>query len=354
MSKALPLSVRDNLEKSRDAALAAVASYNRPGPRFRTAQYLVLIVIAWTSVFHAIFYKRRIRPWYRKRTSGSGKGIRYQKIDREPRHWDLSECLKQFFGTNHPPVRKNLEFLLGLRNKIEHRQLPALDARLYGECQAALLNLEDILITHFGNKYALAEQLAVSLQFSRTVPQEKKVAARILASSSARSVVDYIERFRGGLASNVLNSMQYSYSVFLVPKVANRANSVDCSVEFVKVNEASPEELDRLSKLNVLIKEKHIPITNIDLLKPGDVVLELNKRLSYEINIHAHTVAWKYYEVRPAKGDPHPERTRGEYCVYDPPHKDYLYTRTWVEKLAKAFRTPDGYKKIVGRYPNPL
>ena len=45
--------------------------------------------------------------------------------------------LSSIYGANSPPARKNLEFLLGLRNKIEHRHLPELDSGLYGECQAA-------------------------------------------------------------------------------------------------------------------------------------------------------------------------------------------------------------------------
>lgn len=49
----LPSAVRDNIEKCRSAAIAAVDVYNRPGPRFR----IVLTIIAWTALFHAMFYK---------------------------------------------------------------------------------------------------------------------------------------------------------------------------------------------------------------------------------------------------------------------------------------------------------
>ncbi len=150
MPRGLPQTVKDNVAKCRSAALAAVEAYNKPGPRFRTAHYLVMISIAWTALFHAIFYKRGRRPWYRKRTSGTGTGIRYQRIDGEPRHWDLAECVSQYYGSQNPPERKNLQFLIGLRNKIEHRHLPELDAALYGECQAALLNLEELLVAQFG------------------------------------------------------------------------------------------------------------------------------------------------------------------------------------------------------------
>lgn len=348
MPRGLPQLVKDNLEKCRAAAIAAVDAYNRPGPRFRTAQYIVLITMAWTALFHAVFYRRNRRPWHRQRTHGAARRVRYVKVDGEPKHWELNECLKQYFGDKNPAERKNLEFLIGLRNKIEHRHLPDLDARLYGECQAALLNLETLLVQEFGPKYGLTEQLAVSLQFSHTIPDEKSKAAKTMASTTARTVKDYIEKFRGGLPAEILNSIKYSFSVFLVPKVANRASAADIAVQFVKVDEASQEELDRLEKLNVLIKEKHIPIMNLDLYKPTKVVDELNKRLPVRVTIHTHTCAWKHYGVRPPAGDPHPERTRSEYCIYDRVHRDYVYTRAWIEMLSKELAKPEVLQQLGG------
>ncbi len=348
MPRGLPQTVRDNLEKCRSAATAAVEAYNRPGHRFRTAHYLVMITIAWTALFHAMFYKRGRSPWYRRTASGSGTGIRYIKIDGEPKHWDLSECLKQYFGGQNPAERKNLEFLIGLRNKIEHRHLPVLDASLYGESQAALLNLEELLVKEFGSKYALTDQLAVSLQFSQVIPLEKRQAARALARGAAKTVKDYVERFRGGLPSTVLNSMKYSFNVFLVPKVANRQSAADAAIQFIPVDEASKEEIERLQKLNVLIREKHIPIANLDLFKPGSVLQEVKGRVPFRVNMSTHTAAWKYFKVRPPGGDSHPDRTRSEYCVYDSVHKDYLYTRAWVEKLVRELSDANRFREIVG------
>jgi hypothetical protein len=261
MAKGLPQAAKDNIEKCRAAAIAAVDVYNRPGPRFRTAHYVVLIVIAWTALFHAVFYRKRIKPWYKK-PGKNPKGDRYVHVDGEPKHWDLTECIKQHFGGNSPPERKNLEFLVGLRNKIEHRNLPDLDGGLYGECQAALLNLEEMLAAEFGSRYALAEQLAVSLQFSNLVPPAKKQAAKGLAANAAKSVKEYVEKFRGNLPSSTLNSTKYSFNVFLVPNVANRKELADAAVAFVRIDETNKDEQSRLEKLNVLIKEKHIPIAN--------------------------------------------------------------------------------------------
>lgn len=345
MPRGLPKAVKENLEKCQAAAISAVEAYNRPGRRFRTAQYLIMIVVAWNALFHAHFYKNRVNPWYKMRNG------RYERVDGEPKHWDLSECLKQYYGGIHNPVRRNLEFLIGLRNKIEHRHLPELDPSLYGECQAALLNLEDFLVDQFGESYALTEQLAVSLQFSRVIPSEKKSSVRTLASKNAKSVKEYIETFRGNLPSTVLNSMKYSFNVFLVPRVANRESTADAAVEFVRVDEASEEELSRLERLNVLIREKRIPIANLDLLKPSEVVRKINERCPYRVSLRAHTDAWRHFQVRPRTGALYPDRCKTEYCIYDKPHGDYLYTNAWVEKCIDVFSLPEQFRTITGREP---
>lgn len=262
-------------------------------------------------------------------------------------------CLLEYYGDHHPPERRNLEFLIGLRNKIEHRHLPQLDAALYGECQAALMNLEELVVREFGARYALEEQLAVSLQFSTLVPAEKRQAARSLASSATKSVTDYTERFRGKLPATVLNSMKYSFNVFLVPRVANRQSAADAAVQFVKVDDASPAELERLERLNVLIREKHIPIANVDLFKPSEVVEELKKQLQFKVSMATHTAAWKHFQVRPPPKSAKPEQTVAEHCVYDSAHNDYLFTRAWVDRLVRELSDPARFKIVVGKDPQP-
>ena len=293
--------------------------------------------MAWQAFFHAYYYKRNRKPWYQSRTSKHRKGVRYERVDGEPKHWDLSKCLAEFFRDRQPPERKNLEFLLGLRNKIEHRDLPQLDQILYGECQAALMNLEDYLIREFGDRYGLEESLSLSLQFSRTRPPEQKRAIGALAGG-ARTVMDYIERFQGGLNDQILNDHGYSYRVFLVPKVANRENAADTAVEFLHIDEADEEQKARLKRLNVLIKDKHIPIANLDIKKPSEVVDTVSGALPLVFNMHHHTMAWKHFQVRPVSKSNKPERTNQFYCVYDNAHKDYLYTKAWIDKFVALVR----------------
>jgi len=93
----------------------------------------------------------------------------------------------------------------------------------------------------------------------------------------------------------------------LVPKVANRKELADSIVEFVKVDEANSEELERLERLNILIKEKHVPIANLGLHKPGKIVELVQAAIPYRFNVNHHATAWRHHKVRPAQGAAKPE-----------------------------------------------
>ena len=69
MSRGLPYNVKQCLEKSRDSALLAIETYNKPAVKFRSGGYIVLMVISWTSLFHAIFFRNKIKPYYRVKDS---------------------------------------------------------------------------------------------------------------------------------------------------------------------------------------------------------------------------------------------------------------------------------------------
>jgi len=63
----LPDEVVTHLDKARESALLAVETYNRPGTSFRSGGFIVLMCIGWTALFHAIFFKRKVKPFYRQK-----------------------------------------------------------------------------------------------------------------------------------------------------------------------------------------------------------------------------------------------------------------------------------------------
>lgn len=348
----LPKIVRQHLEKARSSALSAVENYNKPGIVFRTRTYAILMVIAWTALFHAIFYRRKTKPWYVK--GGKGRGIRYKKVEGEPKHWELGECLRQYYGDQNPPEKKNLEFMTRLRNKVEHRHHPELDPALYGECQAMLMNFEELLVREFEKRHALAENLAVSLQFSALRQQEQEEALKRLQRSTAKDLIEFVEKFRSSLPPEVLESSKYSLKVFLVPKLANRESAADLAVEFVPYDPTKPEEMKQLRRVTAMIKEKRIPVASSGLMKPGDVVAQLNECLPFEVNMYTHTRAWQHYGVRPRAGSNHPEQTKPEFCIYDELMGAYGYTKAWVKFLCRKLSNGSEFRAVTGQEPIKL
>jgi len=344
--------VRDHLEKARAAALAGVEAYNKPGSHFRTAHYIVMMMMAWTALFHAVFFKSGRRPWHRKKTAG--KSVRYVYVDDEPKHWELSECLREYWADKNPPERANLQFLVGLRHKIEHRHLPQLDATLYGECQAALMNFDDLIAAEFGPRYSLNESLAFSLQFSKSIPPQKATAMRRHLASIGKDVLEFVDSFRNQLPDELINDPKYSFRVYLVPKVTAKPTSGDVAVEFVPYDPKVPEETEGLKRLTALIKERQIPVANLGFLKAGQVVAQVKARLAVPFNLSNHVGAWQHYEVRPGGGSDKPEKTKAKYCVYDTVHRDYVYTQEWVELLCKELADPAKYQTVTGKaVPQP-
>ncbi len=336
--------VRNHIEKAREAALLAVETYNRPGTIFRTGAYVVMMTIAWTSLFHAIFLKRGIKPYHKKRESR-----RYERIEGEYRTWELKECLRQFYSNDNPPVRKNLEFFVGLRNKVEHRLLPELDIDLFGECQACLLNFEKLLCKEFGEKYALQTGLAFALQFSEEGHPLQRQAIRSASKKVLKDISSYVDKFRSCLSTDVLSSQEYSYKVFLVPKIGREAKSSDVAVEFVKYDPSKPEEMATYERLVVLMKPKFVSVANLGGLKPSEVVKQVAEKLGKKFTMHSHVSCYRHFNVRPKKGDPNPGFCDTRYCYYDKVHEDYIYTPAWVDFLVQELTKPENYEKILGK-----
>lgn len=160
MSRGVPKKVQMSLEKALDSALSAVEMYNKPAVKFKSGGYIVLMCIAWTSLFHAIFIRKNIKPIYKEKDRN-----RYKKVDGELQYWELKTCVSKYFGTEtNNPIRKNLEFFIPLRNKLEHKFMPELDPNIFAECQSLLMNFDKIVEKEFGSKYCLRESLSFALQ----------------------------------------------------------------------------------------------------------------------------------------------------------------------------------------------
>jgi len=342
----MPIEAEANLRKGREAALLAVETYNRPGASFRSAGFLVLMVVAWTALFHAIFAKRRVKPYYRQKKNPR----RFERVDGDFKCWELAECLQQYYADENPPARKNLEFVVKLRNKIEHRFLPPLDVDIFGECQALLNNFERLMCETFGDKYALSASLAFALQFGRSVHPAQQAAIRGASKQHLQSVRKFVERFRSSLSADILGDQNYSFKVFLIPKIGSTRSADDVAVEFIKHDPSKPDEMSRYDRVVALIKPRQVNIVNANGLRAGTVVERVAAQLAgKKFNHYSHRQCWLHFKVRPSTGSPDPSLCNPQFCSYDALHKDYIYTQAWVDFLVAKLNDPATYQVVMGR-----
>ena len=117
-----------------------------------------------------------------------------------------------------------------------------------------------------------------------------------------------------------------------------------------------------MERLTTLIKTKteiH-NVTNLNLMKPGEVITKVQKRLGKGkvekggkmvdyFNQDTHTRCWKKYGIRPANRSEHPEKTNQKYCIYDTMNKNYGYTQAWVDFLVLKMQSEEEYNSLYDR-----
>ena len=356
--RGLPLRVKDALDKARDSALLAVEVYNKPAVKFKSGGFITLMIIAWTALFHGIFYKRKRKP-FRKEHG------RFVRIENDFKHWELAECLAQYCKTDTAnPIRKNLEFFIPLRNQIEHRSMPELDATIFGECQAMLLNFDETLEKEFGARYCLRESLSFAVQL---FPSSQSLVQAVKQNPATKAVTLFIERYRSAISADVQASGKYSFKAFLI-QVASHSSNEALAVQFIHYDKLSDAQKQEIARFVTFTKTKEVPVSNKDKMKPAEVVKKVQAGLGdpkvtrgtkqiNKFNENIHAKCWRFFNVRPPGKSPTPTDSNPKYCIYDEPHHDYLYTQGWVDFLVVKLKDEaffqTFYKKTTEAAPTP-
>lgn len=334
---------KTTLDASIDAALLAVEIYNKPRTTFRSEGFITLMVMAWTRLFHAYFNNTIGEKYYYKEKNG-----RYKLIDGDKKAWEISTCIKKYNDLTNP-IKKNLEFFIKLRNKIEHRHIDKreIDTLIFGECQSLLYNYENMLVKLFGNVYSINESLVYSLQFSQIRTQQQEKASKSALSKDLSNVVSFINTYKNSLDDDIYNSLEYSIKLIQIPKISN-TNRADAAIEFVKWDELNDQDRESYERVSVIIRDKKVRVeaANLGRLKPSVVVKKANEALGKKaITLNLHVVLYQLFKIRPVNGADDKFETNTEYCLYDETHSDYVYQEKWVEFLVH-FMQNSGFEPV--------
>jgi len=345
--------IAELIEKAKESTLLAVGIYNNPKVTFRSGAYIVLMIIAWNALLQAIFRKTGVE-FFEKDASGTVIMVNGQK-----RAWPIEKCVATYFIVDIDPIRKNLELMIKLRNELEHRFLPQIDEKLFGECQALLLNFEKVLQKEFPDM-ALEQNVSFAIQFSGQLMPEQKKALSEKFGHDLTSVMNHIKDFEKELPKKVTESPEYSFKLFLVPKIGNNCSKDCIPVQFVKYDMLKPEEKLQYDQLvSVLTKEKVIetvvekekivekvvekdrPVASLELYPyaVSDIVRLAGQKTGKAFDSKRHLSLCYENGIRPYFASDDLAKCDKRYCIYDPAHCDYLFSKEWlnfvVNKLNK-------------------
>ena len=203
------------IQKSREAALNAVQTFNNPLTAFKAETFIVLMVIAWTYLLHA--YYRHHGVEYRYFSQGPKRRRFDRTKSRAFKYWELERCLNEKSCPVDGPTTHNLRFLIGLRHEIEHHRSAGADDRFSGRYLACCLNYERYICELFSKHHSLGAAAAFTLQFRDLNTMEAPEEALTPLPSN---VAKYLQEFDADLSDEELSSPQFRRRFIFVPRAS--------------------------------------------------------------------------------------------------------------------------------------
>lgn len=338
---------RRMVEASKQEALEAVDHYNRPQPSRGLEGFLVHMHIAWLYLLHAEFTRDKVDFRYHLPNG------RLDRVDGEPKTWELAKCVRERYPDQNDPVRKNLELSILLRNKVEHRYARDLAVVTAGKAHALLINYELELVAQFGAEHSLADSLRFPVFLSTLAGSGSEFVTAL--NRLPKGTRNLLAKFDADLDPVVASDQRYEFRILLTPKLGPKGET-DTAFDFVREADLTEEQRQAIKALGkegkVLVREQLRPVANLNYMKPSEAARAIDGRLPFHFTLYGQfTRMWRYLRVRPPEGDAHPERTTEQYCVYDRAHGDYLYTPAFVEKVVREIGTAAKYQAVFGKPP---
>lgn len=340
------------LVAARNEAMLAVRLYNDAGQPRSFEGFVVHMHMAWLHLLHARFTRDGIEFRYRDRM----RPRQFVRVDGEYKRWELARSIAEHWHDTANPTRRNLEFFIALRNRVEHRHASA-DANLglsvAGHAQAHVHNFENELVSTFGPAHSLATTLRFPV-FVGTFTTEGTDALRRLRSTLPADLQHFIAEFHDGLSEDIADDSRFELRLRVVLEQVGRDPDA-LAIQFTRWDDLTDEEKELVEQLGrrgqTIVREQKRPVVGHGLLRPQEAERLIAEAIPFEFNSNHFLRARTIKKVRPPSGDVHPERTDERYCIYDEFSRSYGYTLAWVTYLVKVCSTDQGFMDVTGRTP---
>ena len=338
------------LSAARGEAALSVRLYNDASENRAFEGFVVHMHLAWLYLLHALFTRDSVEFRYRDKSNPR----RFERIDGEHKRWELARCVRERWPDDHDPVRKNLEFFIGLRNRVEHRHEKFdrnLALTVSGHCHALLLNFEEELTAQFGMRHSLAEILRFPV-FIGTFTPEGERALQTLRDKLPARLKKYIADYHSGLSDDVSGDGKFELRLRVVlERATSDPNAL--AMQFTRWDDMTDKEKEAVLQMGkrgqTVVREQKRSIVGHGLLKPREAERQVAAAVPFVFNQHHFLLSWSRKNIRPPTDTSHPERTDERYCMYDALSRSYGYTPAWVRWLVQKCATATGFEEATGR-----
>lgn len=340
------------VDASRDEASLAVRLYNDPAEVRSFEGFVVHMHLAWLYLLHAQLTRDGVDYRYRRKDNPR----LLEKVGGEPKRWELTRCIKERWPDPKNPIRANLEFFIGIRNRVEHRyarQQQALAVVVGGQAQALLLNYEEELVAQFGSAASLATRLRFPV-FIGSFTDEGERTLRRLRSSLPASLRTFISSYHAELDPTTSADPRFELRLRVLQELAPKDPDA-LAVQYTRYDDMTPDQRAAVESLGkkgvVIIRERQRGVVGHGLLKPTQAAKKVEEQIPFKFGMGLFIKAWQNLHVRPEGGAVNPAMTDERYCVYDSRHNDYGYTEAYVKKLVRELTSEASFRALLGTAP---
>ncbi len=306
----LNLYMDERLIRAREAMVLAVTIFNSGSYRFKSEVFAVLANIAWTCLLHEHYTRKGILP-----------------LNADGTTFALSHMLSRPDCPVSKGIKNNLLSLKAIRDDVEHKMLGRSDVKWLALFQACCLNFDKTIVSWFGQRVSLQNDLSVALQFGKLALEQ---AAQLSAYDVPPNITALDALLKKEMKEEDIEDLEYQFRVVYTFDNASKGKA---HIQFL-----SPDSEEGKTVKNVLQKFKIAD--ELYRYKPGDVVKIVRKASGKKFLMSDHTTAWQKHKVRPASKSNTPDKTNRDFCIYHPAHGDYTYNDKWIELLVAELGGP--------------
>lgn len=339
------------LDVSRAEAILAVKLFNDPTEVRPFESFIVHMQMAYLYLMISDATNKGIEV----RVPDNKTQGKFLKADGEYKTKSLGDLVR-VLHPNAEPLRMNIEFFIGLRNKIEHRAPLSRDASelfpevIAGEIQAYLVNYERLLTEVGGPEYSLARKLRFPL-FVGGFTEEAKAHLASLTRALPGDLRRFMANYKRGLAEEVTSDPRYSMALDVT--LSKKQRNAHLNLNFIS-DEANLFGGPKPTDGYLIAQYRTIQVDGVGLFKPGEATKKIAGLIPFVFNAAHFTSSWQRNGVRPLTGAENPSFTQVEFCTYSQTFRQYTYTQAYIDRVVSECQTDTGFRECTGREAKPI